>query len=104
VGVALAASAQAAPLMPQPLAPAVRFPPTRMPSRRHLGRRGPIASKPEEVRWGRGRHRGWAVVTGVGRRPSLGLAPAALGAGGAGIGGWHRPALAPAAIGGRRYW
>ena len=74
-GLALAASAQAAPLLPQPLAPSGPLP-------EHSDAHPAVTSgdevdrlKPEEVRWGRGHrgwHRGWghrhwgSVVTGVG--------------------------------------
>jgi hypothetical protein len=58
-GIALAASAQAAPLMPAPLTDDAKLPtgPDAQPAVTsgeevdHLS--------PEEVRWGRGRHRGW---------------------------------------------
>ena len=58
-GVALAASAQAAPLMPAPLADDAKLPvnPDAQPavtSDEEVDR-----LTPEEVRWGRGRHRGW---------------------------------------------
>ena len=56
-GAALAAGAQAAPLMPAPLDSKLPANPDAQP---------PVASgdeddrlTPEEVRWGRGRHRGW---------------------------------------------
>lgn len=55
---AFAATAQAAPLMPQPLSEDAKLP--------HNPAQPAVTSKdeadrlqPEEVRWGRGRHRGW---------------------------------------------
>jgi hypothetical protein len=58
-GVALAAGAQAAPLTPQPLAPDGQLP--AHPDARPAVTTGDEVDrlKPEEVRWGRGRHRGW---------------------------------------------
>ena len=57
---ALAASAQAAPLMPQPLNGAGRLPPGNGDARPAVAT-GDEADRlaPEEVRWGRGRRRGW---------------------------------------------
>ena len=73
-GIALAASAQAAPLMPAPLADDAKLPVN--PDAQPAVTSGEEADRltPEEVRWGRGRHRGW------GRRhwggvAALGLAP-----------------------------
>ena len=67
-GAALAASAQAAPLMPAPLADDGKLPAG--PDAQPAVTSGDEVDRltPEEVRWGRGRHRGW------GRR-RLGLAP-----------------------------
>jgi hypothetical protein len=58
-GIALAASAQAAPLMPAPLADDAKLP--RNPDAQPAVTSGEEADRltPEEVRWGRGRHRGW---------------------------------------------
>jgi len=58
-GVALAASAQAAPLMPAPLADDAKLPVN--PAAQPAVTSGEEADRltPEEVRWGRGRHRGW---------------------------------------------
>ena len=58
-GIALATTAQAAPLMPAPLADDAKLPvnPDAQPavtSDEEVDR-----LTPEEVRWGRGRHRGW---------------------------------------------
>ena len=58
-GAALAASAQAAPLMPAPLADGGK--PPAGPDARPAVTSGDEVDRltPEEVRWGRGRHRGW---------------------------------------------
>ena len=58
-GAALAASAQAAPLMPAPLADDGKFPAN--PDAQPAVTSGDEVDRltPEEVRWGRGRHRGW---------------------------------------------
>jgi hypothetical protein len=58
---ALAASAQAAPLMPQPLAADGRLPPDGDAQPAVAGGDEVERLSPEEVRWGRGRgyHRGW---------------------------------------------
>jgi hypothetical protein len=58
-GIALAASAQAAPLMPAPLADDARLPVN--PDAQPAVTSGEEVDRltPEEVRWGRGRHRGW---------------------------------------------
>lgn len=58
-GAALAASAQAAPLMPAPLADDVKLPVN--PDAQPAVTSGEEADRltPEQVRWGRGRHRGW---------------------------------------------
>jgi hypothetical protein len=58
-GIALAASVQAAPLMPARLADDARFPVN--PDAQPAVTSGEEAESltPEEVRWGRGRHRGW---------------------------------------------
>ena len=58
-GIALAASAQAAPLMPAPLADDGKLPAN--PDAQPAVASGEEADRltPEEVRWGRGRHRGW---------------------------------------------
>ena len=58
-GIALAASAQAAPLMPAPLADDARLPVN--PDAQPAVTSGEAVDRvtPEEVRWGRGRHRGW---------------------------------------------
>jgi hypothetical protein len=60
-GIALAASAQAAPLMPAPLADDAKLPAN--PDAQPAVTSGEEADRltPEEVRWGRGRgrHRGW---------------------------------------------
>ena len=58
-GVALAATAQAAPLMPQPLVEDSKLPPG--PDAQPAVTSGDEVDRlqPEEVRWGRGRHRGW---------------------------------------------
>ena len=67
-GMALAATAQAAPLMPQPLVEGGRAPwnPDAHPavtSGEEVDR-----LKPEEVRWGHGHHRGWGRHRGWGHR------------------------------------
>ena len=69
-GIALAASAQAAPLMPAPLADDARLPVN--PDAQPAVTSGEEVDRltPEEVRWGRGRHRGWQAGS-----PALGLAP-----------------------------
>ena len=58
-GIALAATAQAAPLMPQPINEA--GPPAGNPDAHQAVTSTDEVDhlKPEEVRWGRGRHRGW---------------------------------------------
>src|SRR5437899_10225463 len=56
---ALAASAQAAPLMPQPLNEDGRFPANSDAHPAVTSRDEVDHLKPEEVRWGRGRHWGW---------------------------------------------
>ena len=58
-GIALAASAQAAPLMPAPLADDAKLPTG--PDAQPAITSGEEVDRltPEEVRWGRGRHRGW---------------------------------------------
>ena len=58
-GVALAASAQAAPLMPPPLSEDAKLPVN--PDAQPAVTTGEEVDQlsPEEVRWGRGRHRGW---------------------------------------------
>jgi hypothetical protein len=58
-GIALAASAQAAPLMPAPLADDAKLPVN--PDAQPAVTSGEEVDRltPEEVRWGRGRHRGW---------------------------------------------
>ena len=58
-GIALAASAQAAPLMPAPLADDAKLPDG--PDAQPAVTSGEEVDRltPEEVRWGRGRHRGW---------------------------------------------
>jgi len=58
-GIALAASAQAAPLMPAPLADDAQLPVN--PDAQHAVTSDEEVDRltPEEVRWGRGRHRGW---------------------------------------------
>jgi hypothetical protein len=58
-GAALAAGAQAAPLMPAPLADDVKLPvnPDAQPAVTSGEETDRLA--PEQVRWGRGRHRGW---------------------------------------------
>ena len=67
-GVALAASAQAAPLMPAPLADDGKLPvnPDAQPAVTSSEEADRFT--PEEVRWGRGRHRGWGRGRGWGRR------------------------------------
>ena len=57
-GVALAASAQAAPLMPAPLADDAKLPDNDAQSAVTSGE-DVDRLMPEQVRWGRGRHRGW---------------------------------------------
>jgi hypothetical protein len=57
-GVALAASAQAAPLMPAPLADDAKLPDNDAQSAVTSGEEVDRLT-PEQVRWGRGRHRGW---------------------------------------------
>jgi hypothetical protein len=58
--VALAASAQAAPLLPQPLAQDGRLPPANEDARPAVITGDEVNSlKPEEVRWGHGHHWGW---------------------------------------------
>ena len=60
--VALAAGAQAAPLVPQPFAEAGRLPPGNNDARPAVATGDEVDRvAPEEVRWGRGRgrHRGW---------------------------------------------
>lgn len=56
---ALAATAQAAPLMPQPLNEDAKLP--QNPDAQPAVTSGDEVDRlqPEEVRWGRGRHRGW---------------------------------------------
>lgn len=58
-GIALAASAQAAPLMPAPLVGDAKLPAG--PDAQPAVTSGEEVDRlsPEEVRWGRGRHRGW---------------------------------------------
>src|SRR6476661_10840898 len=58
-GIALAASAQAAPLMPAPLADDAKLPAN--PDAQHAVTSGEEVDRltPEEARWGHGRHRGW---------------------------------------------
>ena len=58
-GIALAASAQGAPLTPQPLVPDGQLPAN--PDAQPAVTSGDEVDRlqPEEVRWGRGRHRGW---------------------------------------------
>jgi hypothetical protein len=58
-GIALAATAQAAPLTPRPLVPDGHLPanPDARPAVTTDAEVDRL--KPEEVRWGRGRHRGW---------------------------------------------
>ena len=58
-GAALAATAQAAPLMPQPLVEDGKLPAN--PDAHPAVTSGDEVDRlqPEEVRWGRGRHRGW---------------------------------------------
>ena len=58
-GIALAASAQAAPLMPAPLADDGKLPVN--PDAQPAVTSGEEVDRltPEEVRWGHGRHRGW---------------------------------------------
>ncbi len=71
-GIALAASAQAAPLMPAPLADDAKLPANpRCPARRHVGRGG------------RSPH---ARRSALGPRPSSRLGPKAAGAAGTGVG------------------
>jgi hypothetical protein len=73
---ALAATAQAAPLMPQPLNEDAKLP--QNPDAQPAVTSGDEVDRlqPEEVRWG---HRGWGHHRGWGRRhwgwPALGLAP-----------------------------
>jgi hypothetical protein len=68
-GVALAASAQAAPLMPAPLADDAKLPPDENAQPAVTSGDEVDRLTPEEVRWGRGRgrHRGWGR-RGWGRR------------------------------------
>ena len=56
-GLALTASAQAAPLMPQPLDARLPVNPDAQPAVTSGDEVDRLT--PEEVRWGRGRHRGW---------------------------------------------
>lgn len=56
---AFAASAQAAPLMPQPLNEDARFPANQDAQPAVTSGDEVDHLTPEEVRWGRGRHRGW---------------------------------------------
>jgi hypothetical protein len=58
-GVAAVATAQAAPLMPQPLNEDAKLP--KNPDAQPAVTSGDEVDRlqPEEVRWGRGRHRGW---------------------------------------------
>ena len=58
-GVALAASAQAAPLMPAPLADDTKLPANNDAQPAVTSDEEADRLTPEEVRWGRGRHRGW---------------------------------------------
>jgi hypothetical protein len=58
-GVALAASAQAAPLMPAPLADDAKLPTDKDVQPAVTNGEEVEQLTPEEVRWGRGRHRGW---------------------------------------------
>ena len=74
-GAALAASAQAAPLMPAPLVDDGKLPAN--PDAQPAVTSGDEVDRltPEEVRWGRGRHRGWGRRHWGWRRRGLGLAP-----------------------------
>ena len=76
-GIALAASAQAAPLMPAPLADDAKLPAG--PDAQPAVTSGDEVDRltPEEVRWGRGRHRGWGRRH-WGWRRRTGLAPSPL--------------------------
>ncbi|WP_213286325.1 twin-arginine translocation signal domain-containing protein [Bradyrhizobium sp. sGM-13] len=58
-GVALAASAEAAPLMPAPLADDAKLPANKDAQPAVTSRAEVDRLAPEEVRWGRGRRRGW---------------------------------------------
>ena len=58
-GVAFAASAQAAPLMPAPLADDAKLPADKDAQSAVTSGEEVDQLTPEEVRWGRGRHRGW---------------------------------------------
>jgi hypothetical protein len=58
-GVALAASAQAAPLMPAPIADDAKLPADKDVQPAVTTGEEVEQLTPEEVRWGRGRHRGW---------------------------------------------
>ena len=81
-GIALAASAQAAPLMPAPLAADARRPANENAQPAVTSGDEVDRLTPEEVRWGRGRHRGW------GRRHW----------------GWHRRRWHRRRYWRRRYW
>ena len=80
-GIALAASAQAAPLMPAPLADDAKLPVN--PDAQPAVTSGEEVDRltPEEVRWGRGRHRGWGRRRWGGRRGAAAVGVAGIGAG-----------------------
>ena len=84
-GIALAASAQAAPLMPAPLADDAKLPVN--PDAQPAVTSGEEADRltPEEVRWGRGRHRGWGRRHWGSCRHGVGAAAAGAAGIGAGI-------------------
>ncbi|MBI5318335.1 twin-arginine translocation (Tat) [Bradyrhizobium sp.] len=64
---AFAATAQAAPLMPQPLNEDAKLP--QNPAQPAVTSKDETDQlQPEEVRWGRGRHRGWGRRWGYRRR------------------------------------
>ena len=84
-GIALAASAQAAPLMPAPLADDAKLPVN--PDAQPAVTSGEEVDRltPEEVRWGRGRHRGWGRRH-WGWRAGTGAGAVAVGVAGIGAG------------------
>jgi len=89
---ALAASAQAAPLMPQPPAGDGRLPPDNADARPAVATGDEVNRlTPEEVRWGRGRghHRGWGRRHWGWRRRHW---------------GWHRRRWHRRRYWRRRYW
>ena len=95
-GMALAATAQAAPLMPQPLTEGGPIPAN--PDAHPAVTSGDEVDrlKPEEVRWGRGRHRGWGRRRWGWRRRHWGWRRRHF--------GWHRRRWHRRRFWRRRYW